>query len=356
MNKEKLQKILDRYNELEKDLTNPDLLANQELITKVAKEKSELEDLARLIKEFFAILKKIAEAEELLEAGDEEFAEIAREDIAILNPELARLNAELEIALLPKDPNDEKNVIIEIRPGAGGDESELFAAEMFRMYSRFAERHNWKISVLESQSTGIGGLKYVAFEMSGEKVYSKMKYESGVHRVQRIPETEKQGRVHTSTVTVAVMPEAEEADIEIKNEDLRIDTFCAGGHGGQSVNTTYSAVRITHLPTGTVVVCQDERSQLKNKEKAMSILRSRIMANEEERLQKERSDLRSSQIGTGDRSEKIRTYNFPQDRVTDHRINQSWHSIYNIMDGDIDNMLSALMTEDQSRKLAAAEK
>ncbi len=345
-----LKNIKKEYQEVTTELSRSEAVFDASKFQKLSKKQSKLKEIIEKDEELKKIEKDIQSNQEIIDKEkDSELVNLAKEESGELKIKMDELKQELEILLHPADPNDEKDVIMEIRAGAGGDEAGIFAADLFRMYSRYAENQNWKTGILSSSRSDIGGFKEIIFEIAGESVYSKMKFESGVHRVQRIPETEKSGRIHTSTATVAVLPQAEETEMEIKNEDIRIDIFRSSGPGGQSVNTTDSAVRITYLPTGLTVSCQDEKSQLKNKAKAMQILRSRLLALEEEKKQKKARDQRRTQIGTGDRSEKIRTYNFPQDRVTDHRVKKSWHSIESVLDGELDRIVEFLMAE--SRKV-----
>ena len=350
---ERLETTLKRFNELNEELSKPEVLSNVELMTTLSKEQSSISEIVDKYKEYKKVLSDLDEAKELL--NDKEMAELAKEDINSLSLKKEEIEKELEVLLLPKDPNDDKNIIVEIRGAAGGDEANIFAGDLFEMYSRYAENMGWKIEIINAEHGTAGGYSQIEFMIKGENVYSKLKYESGSHRVQRVPETESQGRVHTSTATVLVMPEVKNIDIEVREEDIRVDVYRSTGAGGQGVNTTDSAVRLTHIPTGVVVTCQNERSQLRNKEKAMEILKARLYEEEQRKQEEELGSERRNKIGTGDRSEKIRTYNYPQNRVTDHRINLTIMQLDRIMQGKLDEIIDALVNEDIRRKLAGEE-
>ncbi len=354
---ERLKQVEERYEQLQKEMSDPDVGKNPRRLADLAREASELEPLVTAVRTLRDLDRQIADAEEIARSEtDPEMVLLAEAELEDLRERREQVQSDIRRMLIPKDPNDERDVIVEIRAGTGGEEAALFAADLYRMYTRYVESKGWKTSLISANETGIGGFKEIIFEVRGKGAYSRLKYESGVHRVQRVPVTESQGRIHTSTATVAVLPKMDDVEVEIRPEDIRIDVFRATGPGGQSVNTTDSAVRITHIPTGIVVSCQDEKSQLKNRAKAMSVLRARLYAMEEEKRRREQGEARLAQIGTGERSEKIRTYNFPQNRVTDHRIGKTLYRLQAILDGDLDEFIDELAAEDRARQLAEAEK
>ena len=352
---DKLAAIEERYDEVERLMADPEVSSDYSRVQTLVREQASIKNLVSLSREYRRVLDETNDAHSMLRGdSDPEIVALAREELARLEKRKDQIERDLRLELIPKDPNDEKNVIVEIRAGTGGEEAGLFAAELYRMYTRYAQRKRWGIEVVDANETGLGAIREIVFQVKGDKAYSRLKHESGVHRVQRVPVTESIGRVHTSAATVAVLPEAEEVDVQIDPDDLQIDIFHSSGHGGQNVQKVATAVRITHRPTGIAAVCQDERSQLKNREKAMAVLRSRVLAKELERQQQEVSEARRSQIGSGDRSERVRTYNFPQNRVTDHRIGVTTHNLQEVLDGDIDQFIDALAEQEQARRLEMA--
>ena len=349
---DKLEQIDNRYQEIDRQMADPEVGSDPKKLQKLAQEKAAIDEVVTVYREYRAASKSLEDVKAMRVQGlDEEMNELVKQEVTELESKIEQLSEQLKRVLVHKDPNDKKNIIMEIRAGAGGDEAGLFAADLFRMYTRYAQAKGWNVEIINANESGIGGFKEIIFEVRGKGVFSRFKYERGVHRVQRVPVTESSGRIHTSAATVAVLPEAEEVELNINQDDLRVDIFHSGGAGGQNVNKVATAVRITHLPTGMVVVCQDERSQLRNKNKAMAVLRARLLDVEQRRQEAEVSTQRRSQVGTGDRSEKIRTYNFPQDRVSDHRIGMNLHNLDRIMEGDLDQLIDALATDDQAKHL-----